>query len=126
MPDLPFPGSSQELAAHNEQVVLAYLAKLDLSDVEACVKELVIKGLPSGSVSKTDIAKKMHMSAPAQHNRLTRAVQHGCSVHAARIEYSNDRSHEASNGAPFGRRRPCAAPTLARVKYCFAHGVVAT
>jgi AraC-like DNA-binding protein len=72
MADVPFPGSSQELAAHNDQVVLAYLAKLDQSDVEARVKELVIKGLPSGSVSKTDIAKKMHMSARTLHNRLTR------------------------------------------------------
>lgn len=60
--DIALPGASRELAQYNDQIVVGYLAKLDRGDVETRVRALVLQQLPSGPVTKDDIAKRMCMS----------------------------------------------------------------
>ena len=65
-----FNGASEELAQHNDQIVMAYLAKLDRADVQTRVKALIIQNLPSGEASKVSIAKQLHMSPRTLQHKL--------------------------------------------------------
>ena len=71
--DVPLTGASRELAEQNEQIVVGYLAKLDRSDIRTRVRALLIQQLPSGSVTKESIAKKLRMSARTLQLKLARS-----------------------------------------------------
>ena len=60
--DVPLSGASRELAEQNERLVVGYLAKLDRSDIKARVRAILLEQLPSGSVTKEDVARRMCMS----------------------------------------------------------------
>jgi AraC-like DNA-binding protein len=66
----PFPGGSAELAQHNDRIVLAYLTKLDRSDIASRVRSLVIEGLSSGPVKRESVARRLHMSPRTLQNKL--------------------------------------------------------
>jgi AraC-like DNA-binding protein len=68
--ELPFVGASDELAGHNDQIVVNYLARLDRADIEVRVKALASRCLPGGKVSKSDIAAQLHMSPRTLQHRL--------------------------------------------------------
>jgi AraC-like DNA-binding protein len=68
--DVSFRGASEELTEVNDRVVIAYLAKLDRSDIEARVRSQVIDDLPSGRVSKTRVASRLNMSPRTLQNKL--------------------------------------------------------
>jgi AraC-like DNA-binding protein len=61
--DLPWSGASRELVEQNEQIVISYLAKLDRCDIQTRVRALLLEDLPSGTVTKENVAKKLCMSA---------------------------------------------------------------
>jgi AraC-like DNA-binding protein len=76
--DVPFLGPSDELAEHNDRIALAYLAKLDQSDIEARVKALAAQRLRGRAVSKAAIAAQLHMSARTLQHKL---ASRGTSFH---------------------------------------------
>jgi AraC-like DNA-binding protein len=61
--DVPWSGASRELAEQNERIVVGYLAKLDRSDIQTRVRAILLQRLPSGSVTKEEVAKRLCMSA---------------------------------------------------------------
>lgn len=60
--DISLPGACGELAAHNDQLVIAWLAKLDRNDIETRVRALLFQQLPLSQVTKEDIARQLCMS----------------------------------------------------------------
>ena len=60
--DVPLPGASRELAEQNERLVVGYLAKLDRSDIQSRVRAILLHHLPSGRLTKEDVARRMYMS----------------------------------------------------------------
>lgn len=68
--DVPFIGSSDELAERSDSIALGYLAKLDQSNIEARVKALAVEGLKERKVSKAAIAAQLHMSARTLQRKL--------------------------------------------------------
>jgi AraC-like DNA-binding protein len=70
--EVPFIGSSDELAEHNDSVALSYLTKLDQSNIEARVKTLAVQGLRDRKFGKAAIAALLHMSARTLQHRLER------------------------------------------------------
>ena len=68
--DVPLATGSEELAQHNDQVVRAYLDKLDRADLENRVRSLVIDALPSGRVTKAAIGRRLGLSARTLQTRL--------------------------------------------------------
>lgn len=60
--DLPLSGGSRDLAEQNERIVISHLAKLDRSDIQTRVRALLLQQLPSGNVTKEDVAKRLFMS----------------------------------------------------------------
>ncbi len=60
--DVPLPGASRDLAEQNERLVVGYLAKLDRSDIQARVRAILLQHLPSGRLTKEDVARRMFMS----------------------------------------------------------------
>lgn len=77
--DVPFAFGSEELATVNDQVVVAYLAKLDRSDIVARARACLIEDLPSGRVSKTRVAARLNVSPRTLQNKLARR---GTTFHA--------------------------------------------
>ncbi len=55
-------GANTELALQNDEVVIRYLQEMDKNDIVNWVRGLVIKNLSSGTLSKTSIASRLHMS----------------------------------------------------------------
>lgn len=58
----PLKGASRELAHHNDQITMAYLARMEQSDITFIAKTLIIETLPSGQASKEKIAGQLNMS----------------------------------------------------------------
>ena len=71
--DIPLPAANAELARHNDQVVLQFLARLKKEDVETQARAKLIELLPSGDCSKAKVAHALNMSVRTLHNRLTHA-----------------------------------------------------
>jgi len=68
----PLLGANRELAAHNDQIVVAYLGKLDREDVVNRVRTQIVNGLSAGSFGRTEIAARLHMSPSTLQARLAR------------------------------------------------------
>jgi AraC-like DNA-binding protein len=60
--DHPLPGASPDMAQHNDEIVMGYLAQMDRQDIVNRVRRLIIEDLSSGGLSKQGVADKMHMS----------------------------------------------------------------
>lgn len=71
--DVPLPAANAELARHNDQVVLEFLAQLKRDDVATQARAKLIELLPSGDCSKAKVAHALNMSVRTLHNRLTQA-----------------------------------------------------
>jgi AraC-like DNA-binding protein len=71
--DVPLSGGSRELAEHNERIVVDYLVKLDRNDIRTRVRALLLKQLPSGSISKDDVAKGLFMSPRTLQIKLSKS-----------------------------------------------------
>ena len=56
------PGASPDMAQHNDEIVMGYLAQMDRQDIVNRVRRLIIEELASGNLSKQGVADKMHMS----------------------------------------------------------------
>jgi AraC-like DNA-binding protein len=71
--DVPLSGGSRELAEHNERIIVDYLVKLDRNDIRTRVHALLLKQLPSGSVSKKDVARGLFMSPRTLQIKLSKS-----------------------------------------------------
>jgi AraC-like DNA-binding protein len=60
--DSPLPGASPDLAQHNDEIVIEYLGKMDRKDTINRVRTLIIADLASGTISKQEVADKLHLS----------------------------------------------------------------
>lgn len=60
--EVPWQGNCPELAQFNDNLAASYLAKLDRSDVVACVRAKIVDLLPSGDCSKNRVAAALCMS----------------------------------------------------------------
>lgn len=68
--DQPLPAANAELARQNDEVVVAFLAKMRAHDIPTRVQAKLIELLPSGNCSKEKVARSLGMSVRALHNRL--------------------------------------------------------
>ncbi len=71
--DMPLTGASRELAEQNERIVVGYLAKLDRGDIQTRVRAILLQQLPSGTVTKEDVAQKMCMSPRTLQVKLSKS-----------------------------------------------------
>ncbi len=71
--DLPLPAGNPALSKSNELKVVEYLSKMKDDDLSSRVYGVLLAALPSGNVSKEDMASKFAMSLKAFHNNLVRA-----------------------------------------------------
>ena len=60
--DAPLPSANAELARNNDQVVVAYLAKLERANVSSRVLAALLQVLPDGAPSKQAVARQLGMS----------------------------------------------------------------
>jgi AraC-like DNA-binding protein len=60
--DRNLPGANPDMAQHNDEIVIQYLAQMDRNDVVNRVRRHIIEDLASGLLSKQGVADKMHMS----------------------------------------------------------------
>lgn len=71
--DLPLPNSNAELARQNDQVVVAFMAKLGKADIPSQVYAKLIEFLPAGECCKEKVAQALHMTVRTLHNKLESA-----------------------------------------------------
>lgn len=64
------PAANAELARHNDEVVMALLARMDREDVIARLRALLVELLPSGECSKEVAAARLNMSDRSLQSRL--------------------------------------------------------
>jgi AraC-like DNA-binding protein len=64
------PGACPELAQYNDKVATTYLAKLDRTNVVACVRAAIIEQLPSGKCSRESVAATLCLSPETMQSRL--------------------------------------------------------
>lgn len=69
----PLPAANTQMALQNDQVVQEYLERMNRTDLVSQVRAKLIELLPSGDCSREKVAKTLHMSARALHNRLEEA-----------------------------------------------------
>ena len=60
--DRQLSGANPDMAQHNDEIVMQYLAQMDHNDVVNRVRRYIIEDLASGLLSKQGVADKMHMS----------------------------------------------------------------
>ena len=64
------PDANAELARHNDEVVLRYLARFDRDNTRARVRAALIEGLPGGEPSAQKIADALHLSLRSLQRKL--------------------------------------------------------
>lgn len=60
--DRKLSGANPDMAQHNDEIVVQYLAQIDRRDIVNRVRRHIIADLPSGTLTKQGVADKMHMS----------------------------------------------------------------
>ncbi len=75
----PLAGACPELAQHNENIAIAYLARLDKSDVVAQVRQKIVEYLLDGNCTRERVAAAMCMSQTTLQGKLR---QRATSFHA--------------------------------------------
>lgn len=68
----PLLGANRELAQHNDQIVRAYLEKLDRDDIVNRVRTHLVNGLSAGTFGRAEIAARLHMSPSTLQAKLAR------------------------------------------------------
>ena len=68
--DLLLPTGNAEIARANDQVLMTYLAQLNRSDIVMRVKTTLIERMPSGQVSKEDVAEALNLSLRTLQRKL--------------------------------------------------------
>jgi AraC-like DNA-binding protein len=68
----PLLGANRELAQHNDQIAMAYLAKLERDDIVNRVRTHLLNGLSAGVFGRAEIAARMHMSPSTLQAKLAR------------------------------------------------------
>lgn len=68
--DLLLPTGNAEIARANDQVLMSYLTQLNRSDIVMRVKTSLIERMPSGQVSKEDVAEALNMSLRTLQRKL--------------------------------------------------------
>jgi AraC-like DNA-binding protein len=68
--DAPLPAANAELARSNDEIVVAYLARLEGERVAGRVVAALVRALPAGPPSKAAIARQLGMSARNLQRRL--------------------------------------------------------
>jgi AraC-like DNA-binding protein len=63
-------GANPELARHNDAIALQYLARIERSNIQARVREVLMRRLECGEPSQEDIAALLSMSARTLQRRL--------------------------------------------------------
>ena len=71
--DVPLTGASRELAEQNEHLVVGYLAKLDRCDIQTRVRAILLQQMPSGNVTKEDVANRLCMSPRTLQVKLSKS-----------------------------------------------------
>jgi len=60
--DRKLSGANPDMAQHNDEIVVEYLAQMDRRDIVNRVRRHIIADLASGTLTKQGMADKMHMS----------------------------------------------------------------
>ena len=68
--DLLLPTGNAEIARANDQVLMSYLTQLNRSDIVMRVKTTLIDRMPSGQVSKEDVAEALNLSLRTLQRKL--------------------------------------------------------
>lgn len=79
----PLAGACPELAQHNDNIALDYLARLDRSDVVTRVRQKIVEQLIGGDCTRERVAAALGMSDTLLQGRLRRS---GTSFHAVQDE----------------------------------------
>ena len=80
-------GDCPELAQFNDKLAAEYIARLDLKDVVARVRAMVISLMPSGRCSKGEVARALHMSPATLQSKLAkRGTSFNSLLDATRLE----------------------------------------
>lgn len=66
----PLEGANPELARHNDQIAVRYLAHLDRTNITARVHAVLIEQLPLGEPSEEKVAQALHMSSRSLQRKL--------------------------------------------------------
>ena len=66
----PLPAANADLAAHNDRVVLEYLARIETGRLASRVERALVEALPSGAPSQMQIARKLGVSARGLQRQL--------------------------------------------------------
>jgi AraC-like DNA-binding protein len=66
----PLAGANPELARHNDEIVLKYLARMDKADILAVVRAAIIERLPHCEPAQDDIARSVQLSTRSLQRRL--------------------------------------------------------
>lgn len=74
--DKPLPSASKEIAFHNDQIILSYIAKLDKGDIVSRAKTAIIESMGRDELSKENISSKLQLSSRSLHYQLSK---HGLS-----------------------------------------------
>lgn len=72
----PLHGACAELAQVNDQIAVAYLAKLDRDDVIAGTRQKIVELLADGNCSRERVAAALRLSPSLLHTRLTQRGTH--------------------------------------------------
>lgn len=67
---LPLPSANPELAQQNDNMVIEFMARMDVVDFSDRVHTKLAELLPTGHYSRENVAKSMNMSVSAFRNRL--------------------------------------------------------
>ncbi|MGH8445538.1 MAG: AraC family transcriptional regulator [Solimonas sp.] len=68
--DEPLPDANPELARHNDEVVLRYLARFDRGNLRTRVRACLVELLPGGEPSAVKVADALHMSLRSLQRKL--------------------------------------------------------
>jgi AraC-like DNA-binding protein len=66
----PLDGANPELARHNDAIALQYLARIERGNIQARVREVLMRRLECGEPSQEDVAALLSMSARTLQRRL--------------------------------------------------------
>jgi AraC-like DNA-binding protein len=66
----PLEGANPELARHNDAIALQYLARIERGNIQARVREVLMRGLECGEPSQEEVAALLSMSPRTLQRRL--------------------------------------------------------
>ncbi|HEY0972874.1 MAG TPA: AraC family transcriptional regulator [Solimonas sp.] len=88
-------GANPELARHNDEIVLRYLARHDRDNLVARVRAVLTEQLPSGEPSEAAVAVALHLSSRSLQRKL---AEEGSSYTALLTQTRRDLAHSYLRG----------------------------